>query len=68
MLFNGTIFQNVSYGLSGTPEAELSDDEKHALVEQACKAAYAHEFIEKFPKVKMPSVLHKALPKLYLHG
>ena len=54
MLFNGTIFQNVAYGLSGTPQAELSDDEKYKLVEQACSAAYAHEFIEKLPKVKGP--------------
>lgn len=52
MLFSGTILQNVAYGLSGTPQAELSGDQKYELVEQACKAAYAHEFIEKLPEVK----------------
>ncbi|KAF3932797.1 hypothetical protein ABW19_dt0207792 [Dactylella cylindrospora] len=50
VLFNGTIFENVAYGLSGTPQAELTDDQKYKLVEQACVAAYAHEFIEKLPK------------------
>ncbi|KAH8883215.1 P-loop containing nucleoside triphosphate hydrolase protein [Thozetella sp. PMI_491] len=49
VMFNGTIFQNVSYGLSGTPQAALPDDEKQKLVEEACKAAYAHEFVEKLP-------------------
>ncbi|KAK6514979.1 hypothetical protein TWF506_007337 [Arthrobotrys conoides] len=49
VLFNGTIFENIAYGLSGTPEAGLSEDEKFKLVEEACKAAYAHEFIEKLP-------------------
>ncbi|KAK6500277.1 hypothetical protein TWF481_010622 [Arthrobotrys musiformis] len=49
VLFNGTIFENIAYGLSGTSEAKLSDDEKLKLVEEACKAAYAHEFIEKLP-------------------
>ncbi|KAK6530830.1 hypothetical protein TWF281_007667 [Arthrobotrys megalospora] len=50
VLFNGTIFENVSYGLSGTPQAKLSEGEKYKLVEEACKSAYAHEFIEKLPK------------------
>ncbi|EGX45057.1 hypothetical protein AOL_s00173g158 [Orbilia oligospora ATCC 24927] len=50
VLFNGTIFENIAYGLSGTPEARLPDDQKFKLVEEACKAAYAHEFIEKLPK------------------
>ncbi|RVD83845.1 uncharacterized protein DFL_005619 [Arthrobotrys flagrans] len=50
VLFNGTIFENIAYGLSGTPEANLADNEKFKLVEEACKAAYAHEFIEKLPK------------------
>ncbi|CAM1507486.1 Fc.00g071270.m01.CDS01 [Cosmosporella sp. VM-42] len=49
VLFNGTVFQNVAYGLSGTPQAELPHDEKYKLVENACKAAYAYEFIEKLP-------------------
>ncbi|KAH6894643.1 P-loop containing nucleoside triphosphate hydrolase protein [Thelonectria olida] len=50
VLFNGTVFQNVAYGLSGTPQATLPDDEKYKLVKDACKAAYAYEFIERLPK------------------
>ncbi|KPM43758.1 Leptomycin B resistance protein pmd1 [Neonectria ditissima] len=50
VLFSGTVFENVAYGLAGTPQAELPDDEKYKLVEEACKAAYAYEFIEKLPK------------------
>ncbi|KAK7430443.1 hypothetical protein QQZ08_002962 [Neonectria magnoliae] len=50
VLFSGTVFQNVSYGLAGIPQADLPEDEKHKFVEEACKAAYAYEFIEKLPK------------------
>lgn len=49
VLFSGTVYQNVVYGLSGTPQAELADDIKLRLVEQACMAAFAHDFIEKLP-------------------
>ena len=56
IMFNGSIFQNVAFGLSGTPMADLPDGEKQKLVEDACRAAYAHEFIEKFPKVQLPGL------------
>lgn len=45
VLFSGTIFQNVVNGLIGTPYADASDEKKMELVEEACKAAYAHDFI-----------------------
>ncbi|KAF7559914.1 hypothetical protein G7046_g4252 [Stylonectria norvegica] len=50
VLFNGSVFQNVASGLAGTPQAELPVEEKYKLVEEACKAAYAYEFVEKLPK------------------
>ncbi|KAL1873128.1 hypothetical protein VTK73DRAFT_1089 [Phialemonium thermophilum] len=50
VMFSGTVLQNIAYGLAGTPLEDLPDDEKYKLVEQACRAAYAHEFIEKLPK------------------
>lgn len=50
-MLEGTVFQNVVNGLAGTPMADLSDEEKQRLVEDACRAAYAHEFIEKLPEV-----------------
>ncbi|KAM4061102.1 ABC transporter transmembrane domain-containing protein [Hirsutella rhossiliensis] len=48
-LFSGTIFQNVVDGLTGTDMNGLADEEKARLVTEACKAAYAHEFIEGLP-------------------
>ncbi|KAF2839199.1 P-loop containing nucleoside triphosphate hydrolase protein [Patellaria atrata CBS 101060] len=50
VLFNGTVFENVSYGLMGTPFANTSDQNKLKLVQEACEAAYAHEFIENLPQ------------------
>ncbi|KAF2010286.1 P-loop containing nucleoside triphosphate hydrolase protein [Aaosphaeria arxii CBS 175.79] len=49
-LFNDTIFNNVSFGLCGTRYQSLSREEKLKLVEEACKEAYADEFIAKLPK------------------
>jgi ATP-binding cassette subfamily B (MDR/TAP) protein 1 len=51
-LFNDTIFNNVSWGLSGTQSNDLSKEEKFALVEKACKESYAHEFIQRLPEVR----------------
>lgn len=50
VLFSGTIFDNVAYGLVGTQHAEATYEEKLALVKEACKDAYAHEFIQNLPK------------------
>lgn len=50
MLFSGTVFENVAHGLMGTDHADISDDEKLTLVQNACKAAYAHDFIERLPE------------------
>ena len=49
VLFNGTVFENVSYGLLGTKSAGIPQAEQRELVMDACKAAYAHEFIEQLP-------------------
>ncbi|KAM7188807.1 P-loop containing nucleoside triphosphate hydrolase protein [Naviculisporaceae sp. PSN 640] len=49
VLFNGTVFENVSYGLAGTPMADFSQEEKMKLVKEACKSAFADEFVEKLP-------------------
>ena len=49
-LFNDTIVNNVSFGLLGTRWAECSDEEKLALVKDACKESFADEFIEKLPQ------------------
>ena len=50
VLFAGTVFDNVAYGLFGTLKADLPAAEQRALVEKACKDAYADEFIERLPR------------------
>lgn len=49
-LFNLTIFENVSYGLMGTEWADADETKKRDLVKDACKEAYADEFISRLPK------------------
>lgn len=51
-LFNDTIKNNVSFGLLGTEWEHVSDEEKLKRVKEACKEAYADEFIEKLPEGK----------------
>jgi ATP-binding cassette subfamily B (MDR/TAP) protein 1 len=51
VLFSGTVFENVAFGLLGTEKASLPEEEQKALVERACKTAYADEFINRLPKV-----------------
>jgi ATP-binding cassette, subfamily B (MDR/TAP), member 1 len=51
VLFNGTVYQNVVNGLLGTEHADLPAEEQMKLVEDACKAAYADEFINELPEV-----------------
>jgi ATP-binding cassette subfamily B (MDR/TAP) protein 1 len=50
VLFSGTIFDNVAFGLVGTPYAEAPYEQKLALVKEACRDAYVHEFIENLPR------------------
>ncbi|KAF1812099.1 multidrug resistance protein 3 [Eremomyces bilateralis CBS 781.70] len=49
VLFTGSIFENVALGLEGTDMVDLPIEEKQRLVKEACKAAYADEFIEQLP-------------------
>jgi ATP-binding cassette subfamily B (MDR/TAP) protein 1 len=49
VLFAGTVYDNIAYGLFGTPKASLPAAEQRALIERACKDAYADEFIERLP-------------------
>lgn len=47
-LFQGTVFDNVAKGLIGD-EVHASNEKQLHLVREACKAAGAHEFVEKLP-------------------
>ncbi|CAI4215908.1 unnamed protein product [Parascedosporium putredinis] len=49
-LFNGTIYANVANGLIGTEWADLPEEKKREMVEEACREAYAHEFIDRLPE------------------
>jgi ATP-binding cassette, subfamily B (MDR/TAP), member 1 len=51
-LFNASIFDNIAYGLVGTPQENVSYQEKMRLVKEACQDARAYEFISKLPKVR----------------
>ncbi|ORY11062.1 P-loop containing nucleoside triphosphate hydrolase protein [Clohesyomyces aquaticus] len=50
VLFSGTVFENVAFGLFGTNKIVLPIEEQRALVEKACKDAYADEFIDRLPQ------------------
>lgn len=45
MLFRGTVFENVSKGFTDSQKA-LPLKEQRTLVQEACEASYAHEFIQ----------------------
>jgi ATP-binding cassette subfamily B (MDR/TAP) protein 1 len=51
-LFSDTILANIAYGLVGTEWEYASEHLKHRLVSQACKEAYADEFIRMLPEVR----------------
>ncbi|GCB21237.1 leptomycin B resistance protein pmd1 [Aspergillus awamori] len=50
VLFNDTIFNNISLGLIGTKWEHEPDDKKKVLIENACREAFADEFIQRLPK------------------
>ena len=50
-LFNDSIYENVARGLIGSPWEKESEERKRQLVKEACKEAFADEFIDKLPDV-----------------
>ncbi|KAK4234337.1 ATP-binding cassette sub-family B member 5 [Achaetomium macrosporum] len=50
VLFNGTVFENISYGLIGTPWETASGEEQLQRVRAAAKLAFADEFITNLPE------------------
>ena len=49
-LFEGSIADNVAFGLIGSPWENVSFEKKQELVEDACTQANAHDFICKLPQ------------------
>lgn len=50
VLFNGTVFENISNGLVGTPWEHATVEEQQKRVEQAADFAFAHDFVSKLPE------------------
>ncbi len=50
VLFMGTVFENVRYGLIGTKGEDAPEEEQRQLVADACKLANAHDFVSELPK------------------
>lgn len=48
-IFNDTIYKNVEFGLIGSEMENESAETKKRLVEEACKEAFADEFISRLP-------------------
>lgn len=63
-LFNDTIFKNVFFGLIGTKWEDEPDSVKAGLVKNACKEAFADEFIDRLPKVCKLLTFHSRLLKI----
>ena len=49
MLFNGSVFENVCFGLAGMGMESASEEENMQEVVRACKLANAHDFISELP-------------------
>ena len=48
-LFSGSIFQNVATGFVGA-QRDLPEDKQMELVQEACKASNAHDFVQELPQ------------------
>jgi ATP-binding cassette, subfamily B (MDR/TAP), member 1 len=55
-LYNDTILNNVANGLVGTEWADASAEQKLQLVQEACREAYADDFINRLPEVNTRSL------------
>ncbi|KAJ1322889.1 ATP-binding cassette subfamily B (MDR/TAP) member 1 [Microdochium nivale] len=50
VLFQGSVFDNISYGLVGTPWEHDSREARLARVQDAARVAFAHDFITELPQ------------------
>lgn len=60
VLFSGTVFDNVAYGLMGTVHENDTQENKMELVQKACEAAFAHEFIDQLPQKYLTQIGERA--------
>lgn len=52
VLFDTTIYKNVEFGLVGTEWEYAGDQVKARMIEDACRDAFADEFISRLPEVR----------------
>ncbi|KAH6612186.1 P-loop containing nucleoside triphosphate hydrolase protein [Chaetomium sp. MPI-SDFR-AT-0129] len=50
VLFQGSVFDNIAYGLVGTPWENASRGEQMAQIQEAAVTAFAHDFISELPQ------------------
>ncbi|KAL2754890.1 hypothetical protein ACRALDRAFT_2042733 [Sodiomyces alcalophilus JCM 7366] len=50
VLFDGSVFDNIRYGLTGTPWENASREEQMERIQEAAKMAFAHDFISELPQ------------------
>ncbi|KAH8651066.1 multidrug resistance protein 1, 2, 3 [Xylariales sp. PMI_506] len=50
VLFNGSVFENIAFGLVGTQMEAASPDDQMQHVQEAAKLAFAHDFIQSLPQ------------------
>ncbi|CAK1362784.1 unnamed protein product [Cercospora beticola] len=50
ILFDESIYENVARGLAGSTWQDAEESKKRELVEEACKDAYAHNFVTRLSK------------------
>ncbi|KAF2010914.1 multidrug resistance protein [Aaosphaeria arxii CBS 175.79] len=49
VLFQGSVFDNIKHGLVGTQWANVTRQEQMERIQEACKIAFAHDFISGLP-------------------
>ncbi|KAJ4146830.1 hypothetical protein LMH87_001389 [Akanthomyces muscarius] len=50
VLFQGSVYDNIAYGLVGTPWENVPREEKLARVQEAARLTFAHAFVSDLPK------------------
>jgi ATP-binding cassette subfamily B (MDR/TAP) protein 1 len=49
-LFQGSVYDNIAYGLVGTPWENAPREEKLSRVQEAARIAFAHDFVSELPQ------------------
>ncbi|EWC45624.1 hypothetical protein DRE_05185 [Drechslerella stenobrocha 248] len=61
VLFNATIYENVAFGLIGTPYEHAAEEKKRELIEHACEMSNAAQFVTSLPDAYETNVGERGL-------